>query len=125
MYARNRRLLALAAATFLCSLCAAAPAQSDDVPFGADALRLLSEDSEAVVTVDEPRRLEADPAKSDLDDPTRANYALYGVKIESVLKGDVEEGQEIRVAFPESLNVRRIEDLSEHSLLAPDVRGDC
>lgn len=110
------RLLAVAAAAFLFGLHAASPAQADDVSFGADALRRLSEDSEAIVTANEPRRLETDPAKSGIDDPERSLYALYAVKVESVLKGALDAGQEIRVAFPESLNIRRIEDLSDSIL---------
>lgn len=94
----------------------ASTAAADDIAFGADSLPHLVKNAQLIITADEPKRLQSDPAKSSLDDPTHARYALYSVKVSNVQKGSVDIGSEIRVAFPESLNVRKLEEMSNSIL---------
>jgi hypothetical protein len=92
---------------FGAALFVAQPSWADDIPFAADALRTLTIDAEAVIRATQPRRLASDST----DDPSRANYAVYSVKVDNVLKGDLSSGDEIRVALSEGFNVKRVSDL--------------
>lgn len=87
---------------------------ADDLPFGADALRHLTSRSEAVIRATEPRRLASETAAT--ENPSRAKFSVYSVRVEEALKGDLATGNEIQVALPAGFDVQRPEQLA-NSLL--------
>jgi hypothetical protein len=103
--------IAIAGLILLTGLTIAAPAYSDDLPFGADALRQLSTQATAVVRSSQPSRQGSDSARA--DDPTRAKYAVFSVAVAEVLKGDLTVGASIRIAFPESLVIQDLDQLKD------------
>ena len=95
---------------------------ANDIPFAADALRHLSQESQYIVKAGEPVRLSSEAVS--LDDPTRVPYALYYVRVQEVLKGDMAVESKIRVALPESLNVRRVNELEDTILFVRQFSAD-
>jgi hypothetical protein len=100
---------AIARICLLMGLITAGPVKSDDLPFGADALRQLSTEATLVVRASQPGRQGSDSASA--DDPSRAKYAVFSITVAEILKGDTKLGAAIRIAFPESLTVQNISQL--------------
>jgi hypothetical protein len=96
------------------ALAASSYAAGDDLPFGAAALRHLTEESEAIVLATDPRRTAADVASA--NDPSRVSYAVFSVNIKEVLKGDIPVASKIRVAVLEGFNVIKVNQL-ENAIL--------
>lgn len=109
---------AIAGLILLTGLTVGLPAYSDDLPFGADALRELTTQASAVVRASQPSRLAADSA----DDASRAKYALFSVTVAEVLKGDLAVGTSIRIAFPESLTIQNVNQLKDAILFVRPFR---
>jgi hypothetical protein len=90
------------------------PGYADDLPFGADALRHLTNESKAVIRAADPRRLASDAART--DDPSLTPYATYSVRVAEVLKAEFPVKSDIRIALPEAFNVRSVNQL-ENAIL--------
>jgi HEAT repeats len=83
---------------------------ADDLPFGADALRHLAKEAQVVVHITQPHRLSI--AKVEPNTLYGVNYSLYEVKVVDALRGSVAPGQELQIAFPLSVDVASVDDLS-------------
>jgi hypothetical protein len=85
---------------------------ADDLPFGGDTLRNLTQRAEFIVRVDSPHKFTSPLHEK----PKRPEYERYWVTVTKVFRGPLTTFQQIEVVCPPSLDVDKVKDLANAML---------